>query len=221
MAVVRPASRAAAGRPQGRRAGAWAASSSGAWPGGRGRIPERAAGGQERSAPEAPGATPVRRGIAGWAAAARRSWAAAALLALAAAGCAASAAFDPGREAAEVRGVLAAQQGAWNRGDLAAFLEPYWKSDSLTFYSGGEVNHGWEATRARYVRRYQSEGREMGALDFDLHQVAIPASGHAVVRGAWRLTRRADSPHGLFTLILRRFPDGSWKIVHDHTSVAE
>jgi hypothetical protein len=27
-------------------------------------------------------------------------------------------------------------------------------------------------------------------------------------------------PHGLFTLLLRRF-DGAWRIVHDHTSSGE
>ena len=144
-----------------------------------------------------------------------------ALLALAA-GCGAGPkAFDAGAEAAAVRSVLAAQEAAWNRGDLDAFLEAYWRSDSLTFYSGGDVNHGWDATRDRYVRRYQSEGREMGALDFDLHHVDVLDPGNAVVRGAWRLKRKADAPHGLFTLLLRRFPDAGWKIVHDHTSVAE
>ena len=150
-----------------------------------------------------------------------RTLAVSTLLALAAASCARGPAFDPAREAEAVRGVLARQQAAWNRGDLAGFLEGYWSSDSLTFYSGGDVNHGWEATRDRYVRRYQSEGREMGTLDFDLHQVSVLDPGHAVARGAWRLHRSADSPHGLFTLILRRFPGTGWKIVHDHTSVAE
>jgi uncharacterized protein YbdZ (MbtH family) len=28
------------------------------------------------------------------------------------------------------------------------------------------------------------------------------------------------TPHGLFTLIVRRLPEG-WRIVHDHTSAAE
>jgi ketosteroid isomerase-like protein len=43
----------------------------------------------------------------------------------------------------------------------------------------------------------------------------------AFVRGAWHLTMPdGKTPHGLFTLIFRKFPEG-WKIVHDHTSVAE
>jgi ketosteroid isomerase-like protein len=42
----------------------------------------------------------------------------------------------------------------------------------------------------------------------------------AVALGSWQLKRATDEPHGRFTLIFRRLPDG-WKIVHDHTSAAE
>ena len=146
-----------------------------------------------------------------------RPWGAALVL-LAAAGCGEHGpAFD---DEAAVRAVLEAQQEAWNQGDLAAFLEGYWKSDSLTFYSGADIQHGFEATRERYTRRYQSGGAEMGKLDFELFDVRVVGPAYATVRGAFRLTRKADAPHGLFTLIFRRFPDG-WKIVHDHTSAAE
>jgi ketosteroid isomerase-like protein len=40
------------------------------------------------------------------------------------------------------------------------------------------------------------------------------------VLGRWHLERAKDSrgpAGGMFTLILRRFPQG-WRIVHDHTS---
>ncbi len=131
-----------------------------------------------------------------------------------------SAALAPPAAEAAVRALLDEQRVAWNRGDLDGFMEGYWRSDSLTFYSGGDVNHGWQATYDRYVRRYRSEGREMGTLEFDLHRVDVLGSDHALVRGAWRLTRKADAPHGLFTLVLRRLP-GGWKIVHDHTGAAE
>jgi beta-aspartyl-peptidase (threonine type) len=143
------------------------------------------------------------------------SLAAPALLALAAAGCGPGAGREAGA-AAEVRAVLATQRVAWNRGDLDGFMDGYWRSDSLTFESGTNVRRGWEATRAGYVRTYKSEGREMGTLDFDLREVTVQG-GEATVRGAWRLTLKAGSPHGAFTLRLRRFPEG-WKIVHDHTT---
>jgi ketosteroid isomerase-like protein len=41
----------------------------------------------------------------------------------------------------------------------------------------------------------------------------------AVVVGRWQLKRTNDEPHGRFTLIFKRLPEG-WRIVHDHTSAA-
>ena len=148
-------------------------------------------------------------------------FAAPALVALAAAGCGTGGpAHDAGAEAAAVRGVLEAQRVAWNRGDLDGFMEGYWKSDSLAFHSGENVSRGWEATRDRYMRRYKSEGREMGTLEFSFDDVAVDAPDRATVRGEWRLTLRNGSPHGSFTLRLQRFPDQGWKIVEDRTTSA-
>jgi len=119
-----------------------------------------------------------------------------------------------------VRRLLDDQVAAWNRGDLEGFMRGYWKSDSLTFYSGGTVTHGWQTTLERYRRRYQSEGHAMGRLAFDVHDVALPARGEALVRGGWSLTMKDGEPHGLFTLWLRWFPDAGWRVVHDHSSAA-
>ena len=138
-------------------------------------------------------------------------------LLLVTAGCGPSGGSGAAGAEAAVRNVLEAQRQAWNRGDLDGFMDGYWKSDSLTFYSGESVSRGWEATRERYIRRYKSGGREMGTLAFDLREVALGAPDRATVRGAWRLTLRDGSPHGTFTLQLRRFPEG-WKIVEDRTT---
>jgi ketosteroid isomerase-like protein len=119
-----------------------------------------------------------------------------------------------------VRQLLAAQVAAWNRGDLEGFMRGYWKSDSLSFYSGGTVTHGWQTTLDRYRERYQGEGRQMGTLAFDIHDVTLPAPGEAVVRGGWSLAFRESRSGGLFTLLLRWFPDAGWRVVHDHTSSA-
>jgi ketosteroid isomerase-like protein len=123
---------------------------------------------------------------------------------------------DPGA----VRRLLAEQVEAWNRGDLEGFMKGYWRSDSLSFYSGGSVTRGWQTTLDRYRKRYQAEGREMGTLAFDLHDVALPARGLALVRGGWTLKMKDSEPHGLFTLVLRWFPDAGWRVVHDHSSAA-
>ena len=120
-----------------------------------------------------------------------------------------------------VRQVLERQQEAWNHHDLESFMAGYWKSPELTFFSGAKIYSGWQSTMERYRRTYQSEGREMGKLEFSDLKIEALAPDAAFVRGAWHLTMSdGKTPHGLFTLIFRKFPDG-WKIVHDHTSAAE
>jgi ketosteroid isomerase-like protein len=121
----------------------------------------------------------------------------------------------------EIDGVLHAQQDAWNRHDLEGFMAGYWNSPQLTFFSGATERDGWQATRDRYRATYASPGHEMGKLEFSGLRIDALGSDSAFVRGAWQLTMPGGkTPHGLFTLVLRKFPEG-WKIVHDHTSVAE
>jgi uncharacterized protein (TIGR02246 family) len=122
---------------------------------------------------------------------------------------------------AEIEQVLHAQQDAWNRHDLDAFMTGYWNSPDLTFFSGAKESKGWQATIERYKATYTSPGHEMGKLDFSDLRVEILGPDAAFVRGVWQLTMSdGKTPHGRFTLIFRKFPDG-WKIIHDHTSAAE
>jgi ketosteroid isomerase-like protein len=121
------------------------------------------------------------------------------------------------KQQSPVRAVLDAQLTSWNHGDLESFMQTYWHSSELTFNSGTNQTSGWNATFERYKKRYQSEGKEMGTLRFDEIDVLMLGSDAALARGRWRLTLKESSPGGLFTLILRRFPEG-WRIIHDHTS---
>jgi uncharacterized protein (TIGR02246 family) len=120
--------------------------------------------------------------------------------------------------APEIRAVLSAQQEAWNRGDIEAFMNGYWRSDETVFVSGDEVARGWQKVLDRYKKKY-SDRAKMGALAFSNLEITPLSNDSAVVLGSWELKRASDNPHGRFTLILRRFPDG-WRIIHDHTSAA-
>lgn len=124
------------------------------------------------------------------------------------------------REAIEK--LLFDQQQAWNRGDLEGFMAGYWKSPELAFRSGGTVTRGWQETLDRYRRAYQAEGRSMGRLSFTDVEPDLLGPDRAMVTGRWELSQlpAGATPHGLFTLILARFPEG-WRIVRDHTSSAE
>ncbi len=118
----------------------------------------------------------------------------------------------------DVRSVLDAQVAAWNRGDLEAYMAGYWHSDSLTFFSGGTTTRGWQSTLERYRTRYQAKGREMGKLDFSEVQIEVLSPDSAFARGHWRLQmKNGQQPHGLFTVIFRKLPEG-WRIIHDHSS---
>lgn len=129
-------------------------------------------------------------------------------------------------DAADVRAVLAAQERAWNKGDLDGFMAGYWNDDKLTFISGGDITTGWKETKARYEKRYKADGKEMGTLRFHQLQVEKLGDGTALAHGKFALTfteakdEANKTAAGRFTLILRKTPDG-WKIVHDHTSVEE
>jgi uncharacterized protein (TIGR02246 family) len=119
---------------------------------------------------------------------------------------------------AEIQSVLTAQQDAWNRGDIDAFMNGYARSASTVFVSQDEVSRGWETVRDRYRVKY-SDRTKMGTLGFSEIEVTMLSPDAAVVLGRWRLKRTSDEPHGRFTLIFKRLPEG-WRIVHDHTSAA-
>jgi ketosteroid isomerase-like protein len=117
---------------------------------------------------------------------------------------------------AEVAAVIEEQAAAWNRGDIAGYMEGYWKSDSLLFTSGGSVRRGWKETYEKYLASYDTPAK-MGRLKFSDLEFHLPSPGAAWVFGRWELERAGDRPGGVFTLVLKKFPQG-WRIVHDHTS---
>jgi len=120
--------------------------------------------------------------------------------------------------AVAIRKVIDDQQTAWNRHDLEAFMTGYWNSPDLTFFSGAHESKGWQAAIDRYKKNYQGAGHEMGKLEFANLRIEILGPEAAFVRGEFHLIMSdGKTPHGLFTLVFRKFPDG-WKIIHDHSS---
>ena len=134
--------------------------------------------------------------------------------ALLATGCAATGAPYAARE--EIPRMLEQQAQAWNRGDIDAFMAPYWHSSDLTFSFGGRVTRGWQAMRDRYHQRYPTR-EAMGRLTFSDIEVTEPGPNVALVLGRWRL-ERAEPIGGGFSLVLRKDRE-NWVIIHDHTSI--
>ena len=129
-----------------------------------------------------------------------------------------------GQAAEQIRDVIQEQQKAWNRGDIDGFMNGYARpnrqsgSDSTTFVSEDSITRGWQTVRDRYRKKYFDRAK-MGTLTFSDLEITLLSSNSAFVIGRWKLKRAKDQPHGRFTLIFKRLPEG-WRIIHDHTSVA-
>ena len=120
---------------------------------------------------------------------------------------------DPG-----LRKILDDQTAAWNRGDLTGFMQGYWHSPEVTFFSGDRIIKGWESTLQRYRDKYQGAGKELGKLSFTDENIQMLGPDAALVTARWHLEMTDGKKlEGLTTLLCKRLPEG-WRIVHDHSS---
>jgi ketosteroid isomerase-like protein len=124
-----------------------------------------------------------------------------------------AAANDP---SGEIRAVLTAQQAAWNRGDIPAFLVGYWNSPELTFAGSDGIVRGYDGLLERYRKSYPDKAH-MGELEFSELEFRALGSDSALVLGRWHLKRQMGNAGGVFSLVFHRFAVG-WRIIHDHSS---
>lgn len=145
------------------------------------------------------------------------SWVAV-LLAVAMTGSAAVAAdgSPPPRDKAAIEAVLAAQEKAWNAGDLDTFFQGYWQSDEVSYSGSDGVVKGWNRVLERFKKKYSSR-QLMGTLKFSNLETRSLGPDAALMLGQFHLRRDSGNVGGVFSLVFQRFPDG-WKIIHDHTS---
>ena len=81
-------------------------------------------------------------------------------------------------------------------------MDAYWRSDKLTFSSGGKTTRGWEATRDQYLKNYPDR-KTMGTLKFTELEVQQLDDKAALMLGRWHLTR--DQPvGGNFSLVWQK-----------------
>jgi beta-aspartyl-peptidase (threonine type) len=125
---------------------------------------------------------------------------------------------EPSGPEVEVRSLLETQVAAWNRGDVEAFMETYWKSEETAYVSSKGIERGWQAVLDRY-RRVYPDRRAMGTTEFSGVEISLLSPNAALVLGHWQLKTDGPGRGGVFTLVVRRFPEG-WRIVHDHSSVS-
>jgi uncharacterized protein (TIGR02246 family) len=119
---------------------------------------------------------------------------------------------------AAIGAVLKAQQAAWNRGDVEAFMSGYEATDATTFV-GATITRGYRQVLENYHRRYPTK-EKMGQLTFSEIEVKPLGQEYVSVIGKWHLHRPSEAggdAGGIFTLLFRKTASG-WKIILDHTS---
>ncbi len=124
--------------------------------------------------------------------------------------------FAQSKDELAVRNLLAEQTREWNNGNIPAFMNTYWKSDSLMFIGKNGVTYGWQNTLDNYKKGYPDKAA-MGTLNFELLEVKRLSVMYFFVVGKWHLTRSIGDVGGSFTLLFRKIKN-QWFIVADHSS---
>jgi uncharacterized protein (TIGR02246 family) len=122
------------------------------------------------------------------------------------------------QDSAAITQVLRNQQAAWNRGDIAVFMEGYKNSPDTTFV-GKTIQHGYQSILERYKRGFATR-EAMGTLDFSDLSVRMLGANYAVATGHYHLARSAaggGDATGIFSLVFEREPEG-WRVILDHSS---
>jgi ketosteroid isomerase-like protein len=126
------------------------------------------------------------------------------------------ASFAQSKDELAIRSVMDEQIKAWNNGNIDAFMQTYWRSDSLLFVGSKGPTYGWQTTLENYKKRYP-DTVTMGKLDFEILKIKPLSEEYSFVLGKWHLKRTIGDAGGYFTLIFKKI-NGKWLIVADHTS---
>ena len=133
-------------------------------------------------------------------------------------GCTLEVEVDPDADAGDaVQRMLTESAGAWNRGELAGFMDDYLQSPSTTYIGATGLLVGYDAIHDRFSSHFEP-GVRRDSLRFEDVRVRRLAAIEAIATARWVLFG-GDSitGSGPFTLVLRHTSVG-WKIIHDHSS---
>ena len=116
-----------------------------------------------------------------------------------------------------VERMLSESAHAWNRGELAGFMDDYLESENTTYIGRSGFVTGYDSIEARYAPWFEP-GAARDSLRFEEVRVRRLGAVDAIATARWIL-HRGDTitGSGPFTLVLRH-TSGGWKIIHDHSS---
>jgi ketosteroid isomerase-like protein len=113
--------------------------------------------------------------------------------------------------------MLEESAGAWNRGELAGFMDDYLESTNTTYIGSTGLLSGYESIRDRYAPMFEP-GATRDSLRFEDVRVRRLAAVEAIATARWILYQGDTVTNsGPFTRVLRH-TSGGWKIIHDHSS---
>jgi uncharacterized protein (TIGR02246 family) len=113
-----------------------------------------------------------------------------------------------------IQTLLDRSAAAWNRGDLATFMQSYDRAPDTVYISSHAVIRGYANIRAHYASAHPGA---MGRLTLTDIAIRLLGTDYAVVVARWHLaTADGKKPSGLFSLVLRRSSAG-WRIITDHS----
>ncbi|PTM10829.1 MAG: DUF4440 domain-containing protein [Bacteroidetes bacterium] len=114
---------------------------------------------------------------------------------------------------AKIISILTKQEKAWSENNIDAFMEDYWRSDSLKFYGSAGLKYGWQTTLDSYKKRYPTKDHT-GTLNFKINDISQINNESYFVMGEYYLTRNAGDANGVFMIIFKKI-NGKWKIIAD------
>ncbi|MGB2129680.1 MAG: YybH family protein [Flavicella sp.] len=116
---------------------------------------------------------------------------------------------------AAIKQVLFQSAKDWNNGDMAAYMNAYWKSDKLQFIGRNGITYGWEQTLKNYLKSYPNK-EVMGMLSFEILDLQYRSKNVYTLVGTYHLERKSSNADGIFSLLFER-KDGIWCITSDHS----
>lgn len=121
--------------------------------------------------------------------------------------------YTASRQQLDVTKIVLAQEKAWNRGDLEAYLDQYKDSEETEAILNGPVR-GLGAIRAAYHTSFPNR-EAMGVLEQSSVEVKELGPNFALALGHYKISRprkNGGDAEGNFTEIFEK-TEGGWKLV--------
>ncbi|MCK9403759.1 MAG: DUF4440 domain-containing protein [Chitinophagaceae bacterium] len=115
-----------------------------------------------------------------------------------------------------IRSILANQTREWNNGNIEAFMQGYWKSDSLLFVGKNGPSYGYQNALENYQKNYP-DTVTMGKLSYNILKMEQLTPDRYFVLGKWMLKRSIGDVSGYYTLLFRKIGN-QWVLISDHSS---